>query len=85
LTGSGAGKSGDTQFCGCRIGEDCGWVNSCRLSRLVGGELAKTLAAADTASVAVARALTSSVSDPDSDTDPDPGLGLIVLVAQPAF
>ena len=56
---------------------------SCRLSRLAGGELAKTLAAADTASVAVAKALTSSVSDLDSD--PDLGLVPVVLVAWPAF
>jgi hypothetical protein len=77
LTSSGAGISGDTRFCSCRIGEDCGWVNSCCLGRLVGGELAKTLAAADTASVAVAKASASSVSDPDSDL----GLGPMVLVA----
>jgi hypothetical protein len=66
-------------------------VNSCRLSRgggeefctgrLIGGELSKTPAAVDTAFVAIARALTSSVSDPDSDPDPSP----MGLVARPAF
>ena len=64
-------------------------MNSCRLGLTTGGELAKALAAEDTAFWAVARALASSVSDPDSDPDPDPDLDLdpspVVLVARPAF
>jgi hypothetical protein len=74
LTSSGAGISGR------RIGDDCDWVDSCRP---VGSEPAKTLVAVDTAFVAVARALTSSVSD--SVLDPDLDLGPIVWSAQPAF
>jgi hypothetical protein len=99
LTSSGARKSGDTWLCGCLIGEDCDWVNSCRLDRrggvefctstwfngvwfgrLIGGELSKTLAAADTTFEAVTRALTSSVSDLDLDPDSSPDPILVVLV-----
>jgi hypothetical protein len=63
------------------------WFNSVWFGRLIGGELSKTLAAADTAFEAVTRALTSSVSDPDPDPDSslDPILVVLVLIAQPAF
>jgi hypothetical protein len=53
------------------------WLNGVWFGRLVSGEFARTLAAVDTAFVAVARALASSVSDLD--------LSLVVLVARPAF
>jgi hypothetical protein len=55
-------------------------VDSCRP---VGSEPAKTLIAVDTAFVAVAKALTSSVSDSVPDLDLD--LGPIVWSAQLAF
>jgi hypothetical protein len=77
----------------CRLGlSDDGfwtptWFNGVIAGRLTtGGELAKALAAVDTAFWAVARALAISVSDPNPDlesesSDPSP----VVLVARPAF
>ena len=79
--------------CRLSLGGDGFWtstwfngVAACWFSCLTtGGELAKALAAADTAFWAVARALASSVSDPDSELDPDPDPGRVVLVPRPAF
>jgi hypothetical protein len=80
----------------CRLGLGDGfwtptWFNGVVVGCLTtGGELAKALAAVDTAFWAAARALASSVSDPDPDPDPDLELksldpGPVVLVARPAF
>ena len=73
-------RQGRVEFCTST------WFNSVWFGHLIGSELSKALAAADTVFEAVTRALTSSVSDPDPDPDSSLNPILVVLIfAQPAF
>ena len=88
MTGSGAG-AGDT---GCLIGEDCDWLNSCRLDRRGGVEFCtSTWFNGVWCSRLIGGELSNSDPDPDPDSDsdldssPDPILVVLVLIARPAF
>ena len=94
LTGSSSGKSGDTRLWGCRIGDNCDWVNSCRLGLSLGVRFWTStwfnsvwfgcLIGDELAKAlpATDTALTCSVSDSELESpDPRP----VALVARPAF